>query len=133
MMLKTMMRWTLVAALCAGTGISALGQSATDGAIGGTVVDASGSAVPNATVVIRSNTTNAEQTVTADSSGFFRVVHLPASSFTVTISAQGFRKYESKDVTVQVGLLTDISPKLTIGSTSETVEVTSEAPALNTT
>ncbi|CAN5603796.1 hypothetical protein BH10ACI4_BH10ACI4_21490 [soil metagenome] len=131
-MFKKMMQWTLVAALCAGTANS-FGQSATDGAIGGTVVDASGSAVPNATVVIRSNTTNAEQTVTADSSGFFRLVHLPASTFTVSISAPGFRRYESKDVTVQVGLMTDISPKLSVGSATETVEVTSESPTLNTT
>jgi hypothetical protein len=118
--------------LCCGVCLSAHAQSATDGAIGGTVEDAAGLAVPNATIVIRSNTTNAEQTATSDSSGFFRLVHLPASTFTVTISAQGFQNYQSKNVIVQVGLLTDISPKLTVGNTSETVEVTSEAPALNT-
>ena len=132
MMFKKMMKLMLVAALCAGTGVHAYGQSATDGAIGGTVVDASGSVVPNATVVVRSNTTNAEQTAASDSSGFFRVIHLQPSTFTVTITAQGFQKYQSNNVIVQVGLLTDIAPKLTIGSASVTVEVSSEAPAINT-
>jgi hypothetical protein len=96
------------------------------------VVDSAGLAVPSATIIVHSNTTNAEQVATSDSSGFFRLVHLPASTYTVTISAQGFQKYESREVTVQVGQLTDISPKLTVGSTAVTVEVTSEAPALNT-
>jgi hypothetical protein len=95
-------------------------------------VDSADLAVPNATIKVRSNTTGAEQQTTSDASGFFRMVHLPASSYTVTIAAQGFKNYESKDVTVQVGLLTDISPQLTVGGTTETVEVTSEAPALNT-
>jgi hypothetical protein len=124
----------LAFALVLGTGACLAGhaQSATDGAIGGTVTDAGNLAVSHATVVIHSNSTNAEQTIDTDDSGFFRVVHLPASTFTVTITAPGFQKYESKNVIVQVGLLTDISTKLTVGSTSDTVEVTSEAPVLNT-
>jgi hypothetical protein len=132
MKIKNLMRCALIAALCCGIASFGHAQSATDGAIGGTVVDATGLPVQNATIVIRSNTTNAEQTTTSDDSGFFRLVHLPASTFTVTVSAPGFQKYQSKEVTVQVGLLTDISPKLTVGNTSETVEVTSEAPVLNT-
>ncbi|MBS1799871.1 MAG: TonB-dependent receptor [Acidobacteria bacterium] len=132
MTIKNLMRYALIAMLCCGVCLSGHAQSATDGAIGGTVEDTAGLAVPNATITIRSNTTNAEQTTTSDSSGFFRLVHLPASAFTVTISAPGFQSYQSKNVIVQVGLLTDISPRLTVGSTSATVEVTSEAPALNT-
>ncbi len=124
----------LVFAVVLGTGacLSGHAQSATDGAIGGTVTDAGDLAVAHATVVIRSNTTNAEQTTETDDSGFFRLVHLPPSSFTVKIGAPGFQNYESKNVIVQVGLLTDISTKLVVGSTSDTVEVTSEAPILNT-
>ncbi|WP_255551588.1 carboxypeptidase regulatory-like domain-containing protein [Granulicella sp. dw_53] len=121
------------AVLLMGGSIFSHGQSATDGAIGGTVVDPSGSSVSGATVVVRSNTTNAEQTATTDSSGFFRIIHLQPSTFTVTITAAGFQRYQSNAATVQVGLLTDISPKLTVGSNSETVEVSGEAPQLNTT
>jgi len=132
-MLKNMMRWALVVVAGAGICARAHGQSAVDGAIGGTVEDASGSVIPSATVVVHSNTTNAEQTLTSDSSGFFRAIHLQPSIYTVTISATGFESYKSTGVIVQVGLLTDISPKLPIGSASQTVEVSSEAPALNTT
>ncbi len=41
---------------------SAFGQSATDGAIGGTVLDSSGAAVPNAKVTVKNHGTNAEET-----------------------------------------------------------------------
>ncbi len=130
-MKKIMMLLLFVAAgLVAGP---LLAQSAVDGAIGGTVQDSSGLAIPNAKVIIRNNATNAEQTVVSDDSGFFRAIHLQPSTYTVTISAPGFESYKSPGVIVQVGLLTDISPKLPVGSEAQIVEVTSEAPAINTT
>ncbi|MCU1222522.1 MAG: TonB-dependent receptor plug [Edaphobacter sp.] len=132
-MYKTMMRCAVVAILCTSASVLGYGQSATDGAIGGTVEDAAGAAVSGATVLVHSNATNKEQTVLADGSGFFRVIHLQPSTYTVTITAAGFRKYQSTMVVVQVGLLTDITAKLPVGSASETVEVSSEAPVINTT
>src|SRR5215470_4148780 len=132
MKIRNLMRYALLAVLCVGVCLAGHAQSSTDGAIGGTVVDAEGLAVPNATIVVRSNTTNAEQTTNSDASGFFRLVHLPASTFTVTVTAAGFQQYQAKEVIVQVGQLTDIPPKLTVGATTTTVEVSSEAPILNT-
>ena len=123
----------LIAVFCAVTGLRANAQSAVDGAIGGTVEDASGSAIGSAIVVVHSNATNAEQNVKVDDSGVFRVIHLQPGTYAVTITAPGFRSYRSGEVTVEVGLLTDISPKLPVGNVSDTVEVTSEAPVLNTT
>jgi hypothetical protein len=133
MILKATVRFALLAMLCVGAGSYGHGQSAVDGAIGGTVQDPSGLAVPNAKVVIRNNATNAEQTVLTDDSGFFRAIHLQPSTYTVTITAAGFESFKSPEVIVQVGLLTDISPKLPVGSETQTVEVTSEAPQINTT
>jgi hypothetical protein len=131
--LKAVVRFLLIATLCAGVGSYGYGQSAVDGAIGGTVQDSSGLAIPKATVTIRNNATNAEQTVVSDDSGFFRAIHLQPSTYTVTVTAAGFESFKSPEVIVQVGLLTDLSPKLPVGSATQTVEVTSEAPALNTT
>ncbi len=59
----------------------AFAQSTTDGAIGGTVMDSSGAAVPNAKVVVKNNGTNAEQTVITDDTGYFRVGKLPPGTF----------------------------------------------------
>jgi outer membrane receptor protein involved in Fe transport len=131
--LKAVVRFLLIAMLCGGVGAYGYGQSAVDGAIGGTVQDSSGLAIPNAKVTIRNNATNAEQTVVTDESGFFRAIHLQPSTYTVTITAAGFENFKSPEVIVQVGQLTDLSPKLPVGSAAQTVEVTSEAPAINTT
>ena len=127
--------WLLALAMVAGLSMSmtAWAQSAVDGAIGGTVEDTGGAVVAGATVVVHNNSTNAEQTLTSDAQGYFRAIHLQPSVYTVTVSAAGFENFKSALVTVEVGLLTDFSPRLAVGSTSQTVEVTTEAPAINTT
>jgi hypothetical protein len=130
--LKSAMQVILLLLLVAGADKFGYGQSSVDGAIGGTVQDASGLAISKATIVIRSNTTNAEQTVVSDDSGLFRVIHLQPSTYKVTITAAGFESFKSPEVIVQVGLLTDVNPRLTVGSTTTTVEVSSESPAINT-
>src|ERR1700720_2651520 len=85
--LKKVVRFLSIAMLFAGVGSYGYGQSAVDGAIGGTVQDSSGLAIPKATVMIRNNSTNAEQTAITDESGFFRAIHLQPSTYTVTVEA----------------------------------------------
>lgn len=131
---KNFTRLALSVCLLAGAGVYATAQSAVDGAIGGTVEDKTGAVIPNANVTIHSNDTNAEQKVTADGSGFFRVIHLAPGGYTVSVEAPGFQKFNTTGVAVAVGTLTDPHARLTVGSgAGETVDVTSEAPAINTT
>ncbi|HEV3040073.1 MAG TPA: carboxypeptidase regulatory-like domain-containing protein [Candidatus Angelobacter sp.] len=111
----------------------ALAQSTTEGAIGGTVLDSSGAVVPNAKVVVHNNATNAEQTVTANSTGYFRVTNLASGSYTVTATQTGFATFTAKEVIVQVGSLTEVAPRLTVGGGQTVVDVSSEAPQINTT
>jgi Carboxypeptidase regulatory-like domain len=108
-------------------------QSSTDGAIGGNVFDNSGSVVPNATVLVHSNRTDFEQTAVTDNSGYFRVIHLQPGTYNVTVTAGGFSAYKSTNLVVQVGLLTDLQARLAVGSATQTVEVTGDAPVINTT
>jgi Carboxypeptidase regulatory-like domain len=108
-------------------------QTAVDGAVGGTVIDASGAIVGGARITVLQNATNAEQAATADSTGYFRVIHLQPGTYSVTITASGFEPYKSVDVTVQVGLLTTIDAHMQVGSTSQTVEVSGASPLVNTT
>ena len=51
-----------------------------------------------------------------DDSGYFRAIHLPPSTYTVTVTAAGFQTFNSPEVIVQVGLLTDLSPKMPVGA-----------------
>lgn len=120
----------LLALLCP---FSSYAQSAVDGAIGGSVQDTAGAVIPDATVIVRNDGTNAVQKLKADSSGYFRALHLMAGRYTVTVTAAGFGTYTSNNVLVQVGLLTDIQAKMNIGNAAQTVEVTDAAPVINTT
>ena len=111
---------------------STFAQSTTDGAIGGTVMDPSGAAVPNAKVTVKNIGTNAEETVMTDDTGYFRVGKLQPATYTVTVDAQGFAPFKAEKVIVQVGSVTDISARLNVASAGATVVVSAEVPQVNT-
>src|SRR5579864_2718232 len=128
---SSIQRLVLVALFAVSCGALLYAQSTTDGAIGGTIYDTNGAVVANAKVVVHNNGTNAETTITTDGSGYFRVNKLQPGAYTVTISEQGFAPFKSEQVIVQVGSVTELSPHLTVGSNTETVEVSTEAPQIN--
>jgi len=123
----------LVALLIMSFSALVLAQSTTDGAIGGTVYDSTGAVVANAKVTVHNNGTNAEQTITSDASGYYRVTGLRPGSYTVNISSGGLAPFKAQQVIVSVGSVTDLSPRLGVNGTSETVEVTAEVLTINTT
>ena len=108
-----------------------LAQSTTQGAISGTVEDASGAAVPTAAVTVHNTGTNADIHLTADGSGYFKAPLLDPGTYTVTITAQGFGTDTETGVTVVVGQITTLSPHLKAGSESTTVSVSADAVQLN--
>lgn len=133
MTLRKIVKMAILAIVWAAAGNSLWAQSAVDGAIGGTLEDATGSAISGATIVIRSNGTNAEQTVVSDSSGFFRAIHLQPGVYTVTVVAAGFETFRATAITVGVGSVSDPQAKLLVGSVTTIVDVSSANPQINTT
>jgi hypothetical protein len=111
---------------------SLMAQTAVDGAVAGTVVDSTGAALPQAAVVVHSTATNADSNITTDQSGYFRITRLVPGDYTVKVTAPGFSDYTVQHVTVEVGKLTEVSPRLGAAGTTATVQVTSEAPVINT-
>src|ERR1035437_1332860 len=99
------------------------------GGISGTVRDASGAAVPNASVVITNESRGIRRAVGTTVSGVFSAPALvPASGYTVTVKKEGFATWEVKDIEVQVGQTVDFNIAIAVGSTSTQVTVTGEAP-----
>jgi hypothetical protein len=131
MMFKTIGRSVLLAALTFAPAIVCHAQSTTQGAVAGTVLDNSGAVVPNAAVTVHNAATGAEFKVTSDASGFFKEPLLEPGTYLVTISAQGFGPYRAEQVTVQVGQLTTLEPRLAAGGDVQTVSVSADAPQLN--
>ncbi|HKO18265.1 MAG TPA: carboxypeptidase-like regulatory domain-containing protein, partial [Acidobacteriaceae bacterium] len=121
----------LLCALFAGSGV-ARAQLAGKGELKGTVTDPSGAVVPNATVTAVQTTTGQAISRTTNSSGIYDISPLDPGIYTVTIEAQGFRKQTQADVHVNALEIADYSPALTLGSSTETVTVTSAPPQLET-
>jgi hypothetical protein len=107
-------------------------QSTTQGSISGSVMDATGAAVPGATVAIQNTGTGFAVNLVSDSSGYFKAPLLEPGTYSVNISAPNFAKYRADRVTVVVGQVTNISPRLAVASSSTEVVVTEQAPVMNT-
>ncbi|GGA69597.1 hypothetical protein GCM10011507_21410 [Edaphobacter acidisoli] len=111
--------------------VPTLAQTTTQGAIDGTVYDATGAVVPGAAVVIQNNATNATIKVTSDAGGQYRAPQVPPGTYSVTVSAAGFSAQRTAGVIVEVNIATTLDAHLETGQAAQTVEVTATAPVLN--
>ena len=95
------------------------------GRISGTISDANGAAVPNATVTVSNASTNFSRTATTDSSGFYSVPNIPVGSYTVTVEMQNFKKAVRQDNVINADSRITVDVALETGQMSEVVvEVT---------
>src|SRR5437660_5192646 len=95
------------------------------GAVAGTVRDATGAAVPNATVVVSNDSKGVRRTMQTTDAGVFAAPALvPATGYSIRVTGQGFADWEVKDFQVQVGQVVDFAVTLQVSSVSATVEVT---------
>ena len=102
------------------------------GTITGIVSDPSGAPIPNAKVTITEVATNVSDVVTTNPSGEYIRPALKAGIYTVTAEAQGFRRVEQDNVTVTAGDRIGVNLSLPLGQISESIEVSSAAPILQT-
>lgn len=119
-------------ALCMVFAVAAMAQSTTEGAIGGVVSDNSGAVIPGAKIEIRNTETNASASATSDAAGRFRVGSLQPGSYEVTVAAGGFSNFKATGLVVEVGRISNVDARLKVSGAAEVVDVTGEAPAVNT-
>ena len=115
-------------AICLVSSAASFGQEIT-GNIVGTVRDANGAAVPNATVTITDPTRNNQivRTAVTNDEGAFSAPNLPTSSFTVTVEAPNFKKSVNTKVKVDVGSRRSLDIQLQAGKIDESVTVVADA------
>src|SRR5687768_10252868 len=107
-------------------------QSTTTGGITGSIKDPQGGVVPNATITVTNTGTNASVTATTDSNGGYRVSNLQPGTYRIETTVSGFAPAKADNIIVEVGQATPVEIGLTIGDTTAEVEVTAEAPVINT-
>jgi hypothetical protein len=106
-------------------------QTATSTLVG-TIFDASRGVVPNATVRITNTQTGLTRQAASDSLGNYSFPALQPGTYTVETEAQGFRRERVSEFAVQVNQTARVDFSLQPGAVTESVEVSSSTPLLNT-
>ena len=105
----------------------------TFGTIVGTVTDASGAVVPNASVKIINTDENTSRTVTSDAGGDYAAVDLKAGHYSVEVSSAGFKTTRLDGLELGARQTLRANVTLNVGQVSQTVEVTSQSVGVITT
>ena len=115
-------------------GLMAIPASAQEsGTILGTVKDTSGGSVPAAKVTVTNTDTNDMRTVTTDDDGTYRVAGLRPGRYSVKVEKDGFKTTTQASLVLDVASQIVVNPTMEVGSATQEVTVTGEAPVINTT
>ncbi len=99
----------------------------------GSVIDASGAAIPNTTIEAHNTATGVKSAATTNDSGQYRFSNLPAGTYTLTANATGFGSTALRNITVDVGKTITANFTLQLGAVSTTVEVAESPTSIDTT
>ena len=118
-------------ALCASLvflSVSLLNAQSADATMSGSVSDPSGSAVPNAKVILRNPNTGLSRTTETNGTGFYLFTYvLPAQSYELSATAAGFQTQVHPDIRVEVAQSVRTDFSLQVGQTQQQMTVTSGA------
>ncbi|HLK22368.1 MAG TPA: TonB-dependent receptor [Bryobacteraceae bacterium] len=99
----------------------------------GSVLDSSGAAIPNATVIASNDETGVQTTTQSNAGGVYRFTNLPVGRYTITASATGFTTDTLKNVDVALNNTVTANLTLNVGKVGTTVEVSASAVSIDTT
>src|SRR5262244_3049197 len=100
--------------------------------ITGRITDPSGAVVSGATVVVTNADTNFTYNSVANAEGIFRIPSLQPGPYRVTVEAPGFKRFLRENLYLRAGFTLPVDVQLEIGTQTEQVRVTAEAPLLET-
>lgn len=99
----------------------------------GKVADAQGGVLPGVSVTVTNQDTGMFRSTIAGSDGSFIASGLVPGVYVVTAELQGFKKFERRDVRLEVGRTTSLDVEMQVGGLEETVSVTAESPLVDLT
>jgi hypothetical protein len=118
--------------VCLLLAITALAQETTGG-LQGIVKDNSGAVVANVHLVLTGTTLGGEKTLDTGSSGYYHFANLPPGIYKLTATASGFKQIERGSIGIEVGHVPTLDLTMQVGTVSEVVEVSGEAPVIDVT
>jgi len=105
----------------------------TTATLNGTVTDVQGATLANAEIAITSPETGFSRKTVSAATGSYSLPELPPGTYTIRITAKGFASVEQRKLVLLVGQTVTLNFSMKPGAVSEVVEVTSEAPLIETT
>ncbi len=99
--------------------------------IRGTVLDNTGGVLPGVTVVANGPAVLAPRTAFTDGAGLFAITALPAGTYTVTFTLQGFTTLVREGILLEGAFTANVDAEMAVGSVQETVTVTGQAPLVD--
>ncbi|HEX8814269.1 MAG TPA: TonB-dependent receptor [Terriglobales bacterium] len=105
----------------------------TTGGLQGTIKDPSGAVVSGAHIAITGTTLVGTKELDTDAAGYYRFANLPPGTYSITVTAKGFKTTKRENIPLEVGHLPSIDIPIEIGGTDTVVEVSSEAPIIDVT
>jgi hypothetical protein len=103
------------------------------GSITGAVTDASGAVLPGVTIsVTGEKLIGGAQTQVTDATGAYRFDRLPPGAYTVKFELQGFKVVTRDDIRINAAFVATVNARLEVGSVSESITVTGDAPTVDT-
>ncbi|MGB9235430.1 MAG: carboxypeptidase regulatory-like domain-containing protein [Terriglobales bacterium] len=127
-----LIRWIAVLSLCL-TCSTLLVAQGTGGRILGRVADPTGAVLANVKVTATNEATGVSREAQTNASGDYGFPGVPVGTYTLTFDLSGFKTSVSKGVTVELNQVVTFNSTLQVGETKEVVEVSSEAPLVDTT
>ena len=123
------MFWLLIlAGIIAGAG--SLQAQRYLGGLNGTVADETGAIIPSAQVVAVENSTQFKTEVTASANGAFSMPSLSPGTYTVSVTAKGFKTETQANIILTAGQVVQLDFKLSPGSVNQTIQVEAETASL---
>jgi len=113
--------------------VTAAAQESGGATINGTVTDPSGALISGAKITATQPATGTRRTTQTSSAGLYSLSALAAASYDVTVEAAGFKQAKFAAVPVSVGAVVTLDAHLEVGGTQEVVDVSGEAPVVETT
>jgi len=110
----------------------AAAQTAGEGAIVGTVKDATGAVIPNAKVTATNQATNIATTRTSSSAGFYSITPLPPGTYTIRVTATDFKTLVQENLVLDALQTLGFNPVLVVGAQTQSITVTAAPPVLET-
>ena len=124
--------WLVAASLLALFPAQRLNAQILYGSVAGTVSDQTGAVVPGAAITILNDNTGLTRNTKSGSAGDYRITDLPGGTYTLSVTAQGFKPIKQTGISVAAGSVNQQNVQLSVGAVTQEVTVSGAAATLQT-